>query len=266
MTKTVNTTPNAPALSLLTTYREREEHLKVLLAWLERIRESENFTDFELVLVEGAAEPTAAALASGRDWVKYVHVPMPGVFHKQLLLNRAASLTRGEYRIPFDVDLLPADGVLAQHLRMAREMPRCLVAGYRVQLKETPGEGSPLPTTEELLKGMDVKDQTLICEEDFHSSLLEYLLEKQRFGVCPCIPAGLFDELGGVDEQYVGWGGDDQDLIERVCASGLLLIRSYDLLYFHLPHGYGAGGWASPEQVAANRQRFRQQRKARTSA
>lgn len=252
----MNTT-HKPTLSLLTTYRDREEHLKVLLAWLERIREAENFTDFEMLLVEGAAEPTAAAVASGRDWVTYVHVPMPGVFHKQILINRAASLARGEYRIPFDVDLLPAEGVLAQHLSMAREMPRYLIAGYRVQLKDTPGEASPLPTTRELLKGMDVKDQSLICEEDFHSSLLEYLLQKQRFGVCPCIPSRLFDELGGVDEQYVGWGADDQDLIERVCDSGLRLIRSYDLLYFHLPHGYGPD-WATPEQVTANRQRFRQ--------
>jgi N-terminal domain of galactosyltransferase/Glycosyl transferase family 2 len=253
---------NPPRLSLLTTYRGRKDHLRVLLGWLNRIRETEGFTDFELILVEGDVSPTAEAAAAAHHWVRYIHVPMEGVFHKQVLINHAVALARGEYLIPYDVDLLPADGVLAKHLELAAGMPRCLVAGYRVQLDELWGVGEALPTSESLVARMSVKNERLLCGEDVYSSLLEYLLQKQRFGVNPCIPAKVFHEVGGVDERYVGWGADDQDLIERVCESGLMLIRPYELLYFHLPHEYEEG-WASPEQVEANRRRYHAARSAR---
>lgn len=247
--------PTTPGLSLLTTYRGRAAYLKILLRWLERVREAEGFSDFELVLVEGDREPTAAELAARHGWVTYLHVEMPGVFHKQVLLNRAAAAARGQYLMPFDVDLLPAAGVLADHLQMARDTPRCLVAGYRVQLKQMLGESDALPTAGALAEGMSVEDTSLICLEDDPSSLLEYLLERQRFGVCPCFPAEMFAAVGGVDEGFVGWGCDDQHLIEQVCARGMRLIRLYELLYFHLPHEYEQG-WADPDMVEANRRRL----------
>lgn len=253
---------NRLRLSLLTTYRARKDYLSVLLRWLSRVREVEGFTDFELILVEGDVNPTAAEAATAHDWVRYLHVPMTGVFHKQVLINRAVSLARGDYLIPYDVDLLPAEGVLAKHLELATELPRCLVAGYRVQLPELWGEGEPLPTSGDLVGRMSIKDERLICEEDIYSSLLEYLLEHQRFGVNPCIPAKLFCEVGGVDEHYVGWGAEDQDLIERVCHAGLLLVRPYELLYFHLAHEYEED-WFNAKQTEANRRRLREARSAR---
>ncbi|HEX8560191.1 MAG TPA: galactosyltransferase-related protein [Pyrinomonadaceae bacterium] len=255
----------APRLSLLTAYRRRAAHLKVLLAWLDRLRAAERFTDFELILAEGDARPSAARrMAEGRAWVRYLHVPMSDVFHKAVLLNRAAAVARGQYRVIFDVDLLPAAGVLARHLTLASESPRCLVAGYRVQL---PGmlDARRLPAPAALFGGLDVHDESLLCLEDDPFSTREYLVDGQRFGVCPYFPAGVFDALGGLHEGYVGWGCEDQDLIERVCAGGLTLVRSYDLLYFHLPHGREPG-WRDASLTAANRRRYAERRRARFTA
>jgi hypothetical protein len=232
-----------------------------MLVWLSRVRESEGFADFELVLAEGAERPTAEGQAAAHgDWVRYLHLPMPGTFHKAALLNRAVASARGDYLIPFDVDLLPADGVLARHLSLAVESPRCLVAGYRVQLPGMP-EAAPLPTAGTILGGLDVADESLLCNEDAPLSLRENLVEGQRFGVCPCFPSGLVRGLGGHIEDYLGWGCEDQDLIERACASGLTLVRAYDLLYFHLPHEYESD-WRDPALVAANRRRFAERRRA----
>lgn len=251
----------APRLSLLTAYRRRRSHLRVLLAWLSRLREAEGFTDFELILAEGDARPTAAAaLTEGYGWVRYLHVPMPGVFHKAALLNRAAAAARGRRLVIFDVDLLPAAGVLARHLALASESPRCLVAGYRVQLPRML-DARRLPAPAALFNGLDVHDEWLLCQEDDPYSVREYLVDGQRFGVCPYFPAGAFDSVGGLDEGYVGWGCEDQDLIERVCAGGLTLVRSYDLLYFHLPHGREAG-WRDASLTAANRERYAERRRA----
>lgn len=257
MSQTYN--KSTPRLSLLTAYRGRAEHLRVLLAWLHRLRDTERFTDFELVLVEGHVQPTAEAAAQTYEWVQYLHVPMSGVFHKAVLLNRAAAAARGQYRILLDVDLLPAKGVLAKHLMLASESPRCLVSGYRVQLPQMLHPQN-LPTASTLLAGLDLNDESLLCNEDAPLALRENLIDGQRFGVCSCFPAKLFDDLGGLFEGYAGWGCEDQDLIERICLSGLTLVRAYDLLYFHLPHGHEAG-WRDGSLIAENKRLFAERRR-----
>jgi glycosyltransferase involved in cell wall biosynthesis len=249
-------------LSLLTAYRGkyRQAHLKVQLLWLERIRKEQEFTDFEVVVVEGDAEENGRALASQYDWVQFRHIPMSNLFHKSLLLNCAAAIAKGEYLIPFDVDLLPADGVLQLHLKLALNSPYCLVSGFRVQLAESPSTEQPLLSSEALLAAMDIEDNSLLGPEDNPRALRKYLIDRQRFGVCPCYPKQLYDSLGGYDEDYIGRGPEDQDLIERACSSGLTLIRSYDLLYFHMPH-MKSEGWDDPDLLAANRARFAQRRR-----
>ncbi len=253
-----------PGLSLLTAYRgpQRELHLKVLLQWLSRIRETEGFADFELIVVEGETAPTVAALVRQHDWARYAHVEMSGLFHKSVLLNRAASLARGSYLMPFDVDLLPARGTLQLHLELAQTSPRCLIAGYRLQLSETPSAELQLPTAAALISAMSIENAGLLGPEDNPRALRKYLIDGQRFGVCPCFPISLYEAVGGCNEEYLGRGPEDQDLIEEVCARGLTLVRSYDLVYLHLPHG-PADGWDTPGLLATNRERFAKRRRKR---
>jgi hypothetical protein len=251
---------NPPALSLLTAYRDRAPHLDVLLAWLARVREAEGFADFELIVAEGDTAPRVAERVAAYEWARYVHVPMSGVFNKSVLLNRAARLARGRFFIIFDVDLLPAEGVLARHLSLAQSAPHLLFAGYRVQLVEMPAADA-LPTARALKESLDDDDPRHICPEDDRGPVLDFLLGGVRWGVCPCQPAAVFRAVGGMHEEYVGWGPEDEDIFERVCAQGLSLVRSYDLLYFHLPHDRRPD-WHDPELVAANRRRIAERRRA----
>lgn len=253
-------TKTTPTLTLLTAYRNRAAHLDVLLPWLTRVREVEGFTDFELILVEGDADATAEGAVGGYDWVRYLHIPMAGVFNKGVLINRAADLARGSYLMVYDVDLLPAEGVLGRHLSLALGAPHLLFAGYRVQLIESLSAGA-LPEAGALLAGLDDDDPRHICPEDRGGPTLNYLLNGVRFGVCPCYPADLFQATGGLHEQYAGWGGEDEDLVERVCARGLTLVRAYELLYFHLPHEEHQPGWHEPALVEANRRRLAERRR-----
>lgn len=259
------TCDNSPTLSMLTAYRGRESHLRVLLPWLDRVREAEGFDDFEMVLVEGDAEPTAARLVGARPWVRYAHVPMTGDFNKPVLLNRGAGLARGRFRVIHDVDMLPAEGVLERQLALALSSPRCLVTGYRLQLPEMPPAAGPLPTSVELLREMSDEDLTLICGEDDYGAFLKHLIAREPFGVCPFYPADLFDAVSGLDERYVGWGPEDQDFIDRICERGLTLVRAHDLLYFHMPHENEAG-WFDQRLIAANRRRLAEAQRARLVA
>jgi len=113
-----------------------------------------------------------------------------------------------------------------------------------------------------LISSLDVEDASLLGPEDNPHALRKYLLDNQRFGGCPCFPKTLFERVGGYNEDYRGRGPEDQDIIERVCDNGLTLVRSYDLLYFHMAHGT-AEGWDDAALLAANREYFSKSRQTR---
>ena len=232
-----------------------------MLSRLADIRAREGFTDFELILVEGDEQRTVHEKAGHYEWVQYLYVPLSGVFNRALLTNRGAALARGQYLMALDVDLLPADGVLSNHLALASASPISLVGGYRLQLPEMLSEPVVLPDVNRLIEESTAQKKSLICPEDSYGSLVKYLLCQEKCGVCTCYPMKTFISVGGLDEEYTGWGPEDQDLIERVCDTGLALVRCYDLLYYHLPHEREKH-WYEPELIAANRTRLDERRRA----
>jgi hypothetical protein len=252
---------DSPQLSLVTPYRQRPEYLRLLLSRLSDIRRHEGFTSFELILVEGDAQPTIDHLDGKYDWVRYLYVPLPGVFNRSLLTNRGGEIAKGEYVLPYDVDLLPADGVLSNHVALAAASSLCLVAGYRLQLPEMLSEPVVIPSVNQLVEESAAKKMSLVCPEDSYGALIKYLLCGEKSGVCTCYPRKAFMSVGGLDEKYEGWGPEDQDLIERLCDTGFAHVRSYDLLYYHLPHGREQL-WYDQELIDANRARFDEKRRA----
>ena len=251
---------NSPKLSLIVPYRGREAHLNLLLSRLSDIREREGFTGFELVLVEGDEQPAARDLVDKYEWVRYLHVLLPGVFNRALLANRGAAVAKGEYLMVYDVDLLPADGVLSNHLALASASPLSLVAGYRLQLPRMLSE-PVIPDANKLIEESAARKQSLVCPEDSYGAFVKYLLCGEKVGVCACYPAKMFASVGGLDEEYKGWGPEDQDFMERICDTGLALVRCYDLLYYHLPHDREKL-WHDPALVEANRLRYNEKRRA----
>lgn len=255
---------NSPQLSLVVPYRKREAYLNLLLSRLSAIREQEGFTGFELVLVEGDEQPAARDLVDKYEWARYLHVLLPGVFNRALLANRGAAVANGEYLMVYDVDLLPADGVLSNHLALASASPASLVAGYRLQLPWMLSEPA-IPDASRLVEESAARKQSLVCPEDSYGALVKYLLCGEKVGVCACYPAKTFASVGGMDEGYVGWGPEDSDFMERMCNTGLALVRCYDLLYYHLPHDLEKL-WYDPALVEANRARYNEKRRAAGTA
>lgn len=249
----------SPKLSLVTPYRQRPAHLSLLVSRLANIREQENFTAFELILVEGDTQPTAAHLPDQHEWIRYLHVPLTGAFNRSLLTNRGVAIAKGEYVMAYDVDLLPADGVLSNHLALAMASPISLVAGYRVQLPEMLEE-PVIPDVNSLIEQSAAKRISLVCPEDSHGALLKNLLCQEKGGVSTCYPLEAFISAGGLDENFAGWGPEEQDLMERLCDSGWAFVRSYDLLYYHLPHEREEL-WYDPELIETNRARFDEKRR-----
>lgn len=238
-------------LSLLVTYRDRPQHLACQLAWWQQ---ATGLEDVELLLVEVSAAPSPglgdrlAALPRSR----YLHVPCAGTFHKTRALNCGLEQAQGFWVAPFDVDLLPVRQTLRQHMAIARRAPELLVSGYRLLSAAASLTLAALPAA---------LASAQIAPEDRPSALWKQLVQGERFGVVPLFQRERLQAIGGWDERFVGWGGEDQDIIERYLADGRHLCRVPDLCYLHLAHGSDRD-WSEPERVAQNRAHYYAQRHA----
>jgi predicted glycosyltransferase involved in capsule biosynthesis len=234
-------------LSLLVTYRQRESHLKTQLAWF---KSQQAAIECEVILIE-ADEYHSAWIAAeiANTNIKYVYLPCSGAFHKTKALNLGLSLASGEFVAPFDVDLIPLSNTLSQHLKIAQLSPQLLVTGYRVML------GSDTINS-------DAVNNTKIAPEDQPTALWKQLVQQERFGVVPLFQRDRLLEIGGWDEKFVGWGGEDQDIIERYLQDGRFLSRCPELVYLHLPHPPNQH-WTETAFVDQNRQHYYTSMKSR---
>jgi len=228
-------------LSLITPYRDRLPHLQTQLAWWQRFPSK---ASVEWIVIELSAQPSRdiESQLSQRS-VQYVHLPCEGAFHKTKALNLGLAQTTGDLVAAFDVDLIPLDNTLMKHCELAAASHSLLVTGYRL-MSQT--------------ETVDIKDLDAAAEaaalgpEDQPSALRKYLLKGERFGVMPLFWRDRLQNIQGWDEAYVGWGAEDQDLMERYLGTKLSLCRCPDLTYLHLKHG-PAEGWNCESLTEQNR-------------
>jgi hypothetical protein len=238
---------NSIKASLIITYRQREAHLRTQLSWWQHGSNHELFQWFEVFLIEVSEAPSGWVqdLLSPMPWF-YHHCPCGGVFHKTRALNLGLGMASGEFVVPYDVDLLPTGNSLANHLWIAMRSPDLLITGYRLMGEQTTVVIAEIPTA---------LDQSHIAPEDQPSALWKHLVRHEKFGVLPFFRRDRLHEIGGWDEQFVGWGGEDQDVIERYLNAGHHLCRCPELVYLHLFHDSNPD-WSDPDIIAQNRQHY----------
>jgi hypothetical protein len=94
-----------------------------------------------------------------------------------------------------------------------------------------------------------------VAPENSPSSVRKWLVDCERFGVVPHFNRHRANEIGGWDEGFMGWGGEDQDMIERYLAAGSNLILCPDLVYIHLKHAPDPE-WSERQFVDSNRNHY----------
>lgn len=236
-------------LSLITVYRDRALHLHTQLAWWQQ--ESQNLTDCEWIIIEADKAPSPGFEKSlTSQGIQYKFLENHGTLHKTKALNLAIQMAQGDYITPFDVDLIPLQNTLQQHLKLAQISPQILITGYRVM--------SPVPSLN-LSEIKPILEQCEIAPEDKPSALRKHLLQAERFGVLPFFQRQRLLDINGWDEEFRGWGAEDQDLIERYLDNFAFLCRSPHLVYLHLNHGSDKH-WHEDSHIIANRQKYYQKR------
>ncbi|MDB9314562.1 glycosyltransferase family 2 protein [Spirulina sp. CS-785/01] len=244
------------SLSLLIPYRNRPQQLQTQMAWLQG-QDNAFWENIEVILVNAElySSPWLERVLKGVSFY-YFHYPLTGVFHKTKLLNLALNQATGEFVIPYDVDLIPLENTLEKHLEIAGKSLRLLISGYRL----LSAERYLNPSGSNYLRKADISEQLTIAPEDQPTALYKHLWQQERFGVVPFFHRQRLLEIGGWDEQFVGWGGEDQDIIERYLADGRYLCRSPELVYIHLHHPK-TDQWSESEVIRQNRQYYYNKRK-----
>jgi N-terminal domain of galactosyltransferase len=224
-------------LTLVIPFRNRHSHLREMLRYFSAFHPG---FEIEYIILESAATPTLHNHEWPDERFRYEFVEQPGVFHKTVLLNKGLMMSKGEFIIAYDVDLIPVADALSRAVETARSSDKILISGYRLMGNEL---------------GDQDEDDLEIGPEDRPTSLKKYLLGRELFGVCPVYRKERLLEIGGWDEHFKGWGAEDQDITERYCKDRCVFVRSPQILYLHLHHEKQEG-WNISELTIKNRQYY----------
>jgi N-terminal domain of galactosyltransferase len=153
----------------------------------------------------------------------YVHAQGSGRFNKSWSLNLAVRQTLGEART---LCLLDAD-ILADREFLERNHARLADAGHDAHLPHTEFLSLDPAATDRLI------EQRCLAGEARLASARGLLL-RDGPGGCLWLRPELFSKVGGYDERYSGWGGEDEDMLVRVAAAGSAI--QYDDVFLHLAH------------------------------
>lgn len=97
-----------------------------------------------------------------------------------------------------------------------------------------------------------VLEQSHTAPEDQPTALWKHLMRYEKFGVVPFFCRDRLLAIGGWDERFLGWGAEDQDMMEGYLSTGVSLCRCPELLYLHLCH-LTDPNWSEVQLIQQNR-------------
>ena len=206
--------------------RSADRHrLRNLLACLLALRDQSLRRDnYQVTVVETDEEQRHGDVIGPRA-DHYLFAPKPGPFNKSWTVNVGVTHTPGQ---PEVICILDAD-VLADREFVERNAARFRRPGtgghlpYRDMLCLDP------PATAQAIRGRLRHREPAASPARFRGFLL-----RRPPGCCIWVRAAAFRRIGGMDERYEGWGGEDYDFLHRLDLEAPL--DSYDDWLPHLHH------------------------------
>lgn len=183
----------------------------------------------EVVIADDGSDPPPAPPAGGPP-VRVVTQPDLG-FRAAAARNLGVVHTSAEVLVLLDADTVPEPGFL-EHLtaRVARN-PDVLAVGRRrhADLGGHPVDVDPrtlpeLPEPAWLRQAYAGSRDLLDADGTSFRHVISAVLACRR---------SLFDDLGGFDERYVGYGGEDWDLAYRAWNNGAVLVHEPTAVAWH---------------------------------
>ncbi|MCK0177053.1 MULTISPECIES: glycosyltransferase [Mycobacteriaceae] len=127
-----------------------------------------------------------------------------------------------------DADTVPEPGYLRAVTRLPAQLPDALVVGRRryAHLGTIPADGppEPLPDPRWLLDAYAATDNLLHIDHRSYRYIISSVM---------CCSSDLFDDVGGFDASFVGYGGEDWEFAHRAAACGAVLHHAADAVAWH---------------------------------
>ncbi len=137
--------------------------------------------------------------------------------------NLGAAAATGQVLVFLDADTVPEPGFVAALTRRPSASPDALAVGRR-RHADLSGDGRELTEPAWLREAYAASRDLLDADGRSFRFVISAVLALRR---------ELFDDLGGFDERFVGYGGEDWDLAYRAWNNGALLVHEPGAVAVH---------------------------------
>jgi hypothetical protein len=184
----------------------------------------------ECVLVEQSVRPEIATRVP--SWVRYLHTPIPDgmPFSRSWAFNVGARAARGGVLVFHDNDML---------------VPR----NYAAEALEIRAQGYEVMNLKRFVFYLGERESTRALAGAPIEGRPERVVQNLEGGGSVAVDRAAFFAVGGFDEAFVGWGGEDNEFWER-CAVRAVWPWGY-LPLVHLHHDEQAGKGRRDRATAA---------------
>lgn len=161
--------------------------------------------------------------------------------------NVGASQARNDLLVFVDADCVPSRNFLTGHEMWHRGADNIVVSASRRHIDREIGAGEVASAWADLLKdsGLDARESEIAEAPDdwrrvFYRRSQRLLLGDEAYravlGGLMSVRAARFGEVGGFDESFRTWGGEDTELGWRLWNSGCFIVPDDDIVVLHQRH------------------------------
>jgi len=238
------------------------ENLNYLKCCLDSLKNCSDDFDEVVVADDGSGE---AAVNGIRTFINIYPFPIVHAWHSREGARRAACRNNGirhasgDYLIFLDADFAVLPGAIKSHVTAAH--PGYFAAGRcKYSTEEQSKRIFSATATPFLLEQIykELPEEPIIKE---HKEFIRYGIlrklklaspRKQTFGGHFSIFRNDIESVNGYDENYIGWGGEDQDIALRLVMAGLRgtsVIKSAKMIHLWHPREIGDKHWREGRNV-----------------